>query len=822
MTQKNEPRRGSVRSLALPIGGILLPALLLTALAAGETETAAGETETAAEKPVTAAGETTPFGFRALEIFKIEGNPRGLRVVDLNGDGLEDLVVANNSDGTIRLFYQKPADTKTPRSEASQSKSEVNEVDSDGRFRVEKFYTDKSISALVVGDFDGDDRADLAYYGDPAELEIVLQDESWGARREKFPIRDGSSSPHALRPADLDGDGHLDLVLLGDNETYLLYQKPGGGLTQPTVLHNPRSGLSSIEITDIDGDDRLDLLYVLPGNEETLLTRLQGETGFGPLASSRLQPIQAWALGTHTRAGKAAGETRPRTLLLALQSSTRRVKGFRWQESPAPGGLTRAHVIAHRSDGDTKATRRLLTDVNGDGRTDLVTGYPETAQLEVTFQGHDGSLSRTVSYPTLSGLNGLAAIDTDGDGHDEILVSSAKEKALGVSRWKNERLEIPETWTLTSTPLHIAATAVRRSTKDSEKNGGDRAFVVTRGENDKFGLDVLELLADGKVAKEATTQIASEGSEPTDLRLLDIDGDGDTDALVFVPYQDPAIYRRSRSKKDGADDFENLTKKPGFGRGQLSKLSPTALTILPPGDDGRSPLLVSAGSYVRVLTLDEKGRLRVKDQISGRSSSSKLTAAAMLDLDGDKQAEVVVIDASTKSLDVLGRREDGGFELRRNLKLPKIRLVALDTSDLDGDGRPDLVLFGEGQTAVLYTRQKQADFVEVTSFGVEEKDLGRPQDLTTGDLNADGRNDIILTTAPRYNLIFLENDTREESTSLERRCSFPIFEEKSYMRRSQTLGPQQMIVKDIDSDGLEDLVLLIHDRILLYLQDSLD
>jgi hypothetical protein len=791
---------------SLILSSVILPSVFLPSVArAGEPES-----------------NVAPFGFRALEIFKVEGNPRGLNVVDLNRDGLEDLVVANNSDGTIRLFYQTKAGAKDAKADASQPDTEVNEIASDGRFRVEKFYTDKQIQSLVVGDFDNDGRVDLAFYSDPPELELVFQDESWGARREKFPIRDGSASPYALKPADLDGDGRLDLVLLGDNETYLLYQKEKGGLAQPKVLHNSRAGLSSIEISDVNGDGRLDLLYVVPNNEETVLTRLQGESGFGPLVTSRLQPIQSWALGTYTRDGKAEGKPISQTLFLTLHSSTRRLKGFRWQESPAPGGLTRAHVIAHRSDGDTKAMRRILTDVDGDGRTDIVTGYPETAQLEVTFQSADGSLSRTVAYPTLSGLNSLAAIDIDGDGHNEILISSSKEKALGVSRWKDGRLQIPETWTLTGAPLLVAAAPGRKSTKDGETSGGDRAFVITRGEKETIDLQVLELLADGKITTEATTKIESEGSEPTGLRLLDIDGDGSTDALVFVPYQDPSIYRRLQPGKDDAPDFENLTKKPGFGRGQLSKLSSTALTILPPGDDHRSRLLVSAGSYVRVLALDTKGRLRVKDQISGRTSSSKLTASAMLDLDGDGKDEIVVLDASTKSLDVLGRRDDGGFQLRENIKLPKISLVALDTRDLDGDGRRDLVLFGDGQTAILFARDKQADFVEVTSFAIEKKDVGRPQDLTIGDLNEDGQADIVLTTAPRYNLVFLTSDTNGGSTSLQRRCTFPIFEEKSYMRRSQTLGPQQMIVKDVDHDGLEDLVLLIHDRILLYLQDSQD
>ena len=48
--------------------------------------------------------------------------------------------------------------------------------------------------------------------------------------------------------------------------------------------------------------------------------------------------------------------------------------------------------------------------------------------------------------------------------------------------------------------------------------------------------------------------------------------------------------------------------------------------------------------------------------------------------------------------------------------------------------------------------------------------------------------------------------------------SFGIFEEKSYSRRGTNFGPKQMLVDDIDGDDAADLLLLIHDRILLYLQ----
>jgi hypothetical protein len=89
-------------------------------------------------------------------------------------------------------------------------------------------------------------------------------------------------------------------------------------------------------------------------------------------------------------------------------------------------------------------------------------------------------------------------------------------------------------------------------------------------------------------------------------------------------------------------------------------------------------------------------------------------------------------------------------------------------------------------------------------------DLGGPagQDIAWVDV---GDHSIQITTA--------ENQPSGEIL-LRRAISFKVFEEKSF-RDVRSLGePRDIVAGDVDGDKLADLVLIAHDRIIIYRQDS--
>src|SRR6266852_4297 len=168
---------------------------------------------------------TNRFGFTGPEIFPIDSQIGHLRATDLDGDGLQDLIVVNNSRSKINLLYNQTG--KTNQAEAkTAAKRELNQLPPDARFRIDSIASEKRISSLVVADLNGDGRPDVAYYGEPKELVVQFNQgtNGWSAPK-RWPLEDGQLSPNALSAGDLNGDGRPDLVLLAENHLYLLAQK---------------------------------------------------------------------------------------------------------------------------------------------------------------------------------------------------------------------------------------------------------------------------------------------------------------------------------------------------------------------------------------------------------------------------------------------------------------------------------------------------------------------------------------------------------------------------------------------------------------------
>ena len=105
---------------------------------------------------------------------------------------------------------------------------------------------------------------------------------------------------------------------------------------------------------------------------------------------------------------------------------------------------------------------------------------------------------------------------------------------------------------------------------------------------------------------------------------------------------------------------------------------------------------------------------------------------------------------------------------------------------------------------------------ELDGYETPIKD-GYLNDIVSGDLDNDGRKDLVfLETARNYiAIVGIEPPHR-----LVPAIRWQVFEERTFRnRRSEMPEPREAVVVDVTGDGKNDLVVLVHDRILVHPQD---
>jgi hypothetical protein len=751
----------------------------------------------------TAQAESTNrnrFGFTGKEIFPIDNQLSQLRVGDLDGDGLNDLVVVNNARSKITLLYNQTGKTNVTAKSRAQTRRELNELPPDARFRLESIASEKRIACLVVADLNGDHRPDMAYYGDPKELVVLYNQGSngWSAPK-RWPIEDGQLSPNALATGDLNGDGRTDLVLLAENNVYFLAQQPDNSLGEPVKI--PLSGaVKSVQVIDIDGDGRLDLLLVNWEDRNPFRFRLQKNDGqLGPEFYFSTTPIRSYWADNLEPNGKT------QLITIALNSGRASVSEFnRKAAETLTGCFQRGQFQVLPLNKTSKARRgQLWADVNGDGLPDLLVGEPESGQLSLYLQQKDGTLSSPKAFPTLAGVSDLAVADWEGNGKPEIFLLSLDEKQVGVTRFdENQRVAFPTLVPMDGAPLVLAAGKLKPDANPT------LAVIVDR--DGKRSL--VTRTYDGKVK----TQKLSENftANPTTLFFHDADQDGLPDLVVLTPYEKVKILRQVEDK-----DFEEIDVAPPGGEIQQPWLSSADID-----GDGKPELLLTQRNFLRGVVLKRETEsqnnggwsFRVKEQINGASSNSRLVGATAVPNRTNTVASLFLLDAEQKALTICERDSSGVFQVVRSLPLPISDFTRLQTIALGSDKASAVAFLGLNASAWLPLSGEAWELQELDGYETPIKD-GHLNDVVSGDLDNDGRKDLVFLETARNYLDLVMFDAAHKLVPANR---WQVFEERTFRgRRSDLPEPREAIVADFTGEGKNDLAVLVHDRILLYPQE---
>ena len=325
--------------------------------------------------------------------------PRALAMGDLNGDGLPDLVVANEVGNTITVFLNQG--NRQFRTIGPATLAPIGRVP----------------SGVGLVDLDGDGVLDLAIsFQGTSNIGFFLMnlDHLMDRGLINIGILKTGGTPVNMIVADVNADGIPDLITVNSN-----------GVPPPDVPPDT-------------GDTAADSLVATQGT---------GSTQTSTQATGSLTIYRSSAIGTYSRTDLDSGGTNPWAATVAdvNHDGTPDLLVINSDRLPATGNL-----VTFFNDGAgnfTKGTvhsrgrktpRALCTgDFDGDGNVDVAIASTRTTDIMILFGNGDGTWRRAERTFSVGKFpRALACEDVDGDGKTDVIFGRLNRGDIDVIQTK--------------------------------------------------------------------------------------------------------------------------------------------------------------------------------------------------------------------------------------------------------------------------------------------------------------------------------------------------------------------------------------------------
>lgn len=742
------------------------------------------------------------FGFGGLEVVKIDRGAGPVAVADMNGDGLEDLIVVNNRASRIEIHYQKK--NASPDDEPRAS-TRTNEFPEHWRFRREFVSVTHQVDAVLPYDFNGDGMMDLIYAGTPSEIVFVKQTAPGAfSVSRKHSVKGLQANRNALAVTDLVGDVAPELVSLVDGKISI-WPLTGDNIKQPLTLA-AGAPMVALKIEDFNGDKLLDIAGVIP--EDPAPVRLwlgANEAGKGNLGAQvrfempGLRELESVRLPNESAA-----------LLATIERQSKRIVLYEVATEPVESSGDRDASISVYSftDAGNKKRDSEVIDIDGDGLVDLLATDTESNSLVVYRQAKEKGLQPGERYPSLGDITFIAASNVDDDPNAEIFVLSEKEGVVGRCDAGASGIPFPSPLSIPDGNTPVAMNLV-------QLEHGPHVAVVA-----KSGRDYVLYLIDMQGEREAIS-LGTQSRNPDTILALDADQDGRTDLLLLTRDKPMTMIK---AEADGK--FKLLESKDMGQFGLVQAANSVNTAVIDSDGNGKPELLIADKNYVRSLRYDTNPGpgispgWQVVRQINANDPASKLVSVALL---GDR---IIAADKDNGRLIVMAKTEakpakEGDaapppeWQQVESLKVRGFPFNAIYAGSFTGDGKENILAIGDDGFAIIRLGGDRVSLKQVAAWRSDEERRFE-HELTAGDLNSDGFTDLVALDAGEQMCEIL---SVSEAQRLLYATAFKVFESKLFSGgEPREYEPSDAIIADVTGDGANDLILLSQDRVLIYPQ----
>ncbi len=446
-----------------------------------------------------------------------------------------------------------------------------------------------------------------------------------------------------------------------------------------------------------------------------------------------------------------------------------------------------------------------VDDVNGDGKLDLVVVGTDnstagTGGMQVLLGNGDGTFQTAVASGGVNHVDELATGDFNGDNKKDVVLSGG-QILLGNG---------DGTFAAPAFTLKVAAVVGGASVTPvvgDFNNDGKLDIAINANKNNLISIFLGS--GDGTFTSGASYAGIYGTSE---LSASDLDGDGNLDLIVGIA--NSGIY--------GPDMNAGGTFQVLMGNGDGTFQSAPALLdsvfslsggipTFATGDfngDGKLDIMgvsTFSGTQGLVFLAGDGGGHFAAPAISPEQMPSLVAAG---DMNGDGKLDAVYADSNANSVAVALGNGDGTFAAGQDYFLPNgFAIVNIAVADLNGDGKPDVIITAAQNQSTnppfgLYAYINEGNGT-LPLIPIPVDTLSFPTSLAIGDLNGDGKLDIVVTNSPFDTgtagtlMVYLANGNGTFKPAV------------SYPAGYSSTG---LAIADVNKDGKPDLVFGTNDQ----------